>query len=244
MGHNHRGITGGDPGLDGPHLHHPASNWECQQAGWREMVPQAGAGTGGCRVLPLVVCLWSSTWPTPCPSFIAVFLNVTPGDLLRAPLNTFLVSMETRPAWAWRSADGPSLPHLRLFCPALRTGADGAEACPHRHPACPVTRGVGAVDPAPHGGMGKALAEALHDHRVSAGGAASWHWRWDSAFWSEVAADPGEFEPVQDLVWKLLLSVAFVYMAGQGPVAVGQPRAPSTPGCSTLYFGLNLPGTR
>ena len=36
----------------------------------------------------------SSTWPTPCPRFIAVSLNVTPGDLLRAPLNTFLIAVQ------------------------------------------------------------------------------------------------------------------------------------------------------
>ena len=50
------------------------------------------------------------------------------------------------------------------------------------------------------------------------------------------------FEPAQDLVWKLLLSVAFVYMATRVPSMLGNAGTFDS-WVSTLYFGLNLPGT-
>ena len=43
---------------------------------------------------------------------------------------------------------------------------------------------------------------------------------------AEIAA----FEPVQDLIWKLLISLAFVYLATQGPIDAGATRGRSTPG--------------
>ena len=61
------------------------------------------------------------------------------------------------------------------------------------------------------------------------------------AFLNEVAAI-SPFEPTQDLVWMLLLSVAFVYMATRVPSMLGNSGTfDSWP--STLYFGLNLPST-
>ena len=50
------------------------------------------------------------------------------------------------------------------------------------------------------------------------------------------------FEPVQDLVWKLLMSLAFVYMATRVPSMLGSAGTFDA-WLSTLYFGMNLPGT-
>ena len=61
-------------------------------------------------------------------------------------------------------------------------------------------------------------------------------------FLNEVAAIAA-FEPVQDLIWKLLMSLAFVYMATRVPSLLGQRRAPSTRWLSMLYFGMNLPAS-
>ena len=62
------------------------------QAGWREMVPRL--------VLGLVAAASSLWWcalvldvADAVSGFIAVSLNVTPGDLLRAPLDTFLTAV-------------------------------------------------------------------------------------------------------------------------------------------------------
>ena len=60
-------------------------------------------------------------------------------------------------------------------------------------------------------------------------------------FLREVAAI-GAFEPVQDLVWKLLLSLSFIYMATRVPSLLGNVGTFDS-WMSTLYFGLNLPGT-
>lgn len=61
------------------------------------------------------------------------------------------------------------------------------------------------------------------------------------AFLNEVAAISA-FEPTQDLVWKLLMCVAFVYMATRVPSMLGNSGTfDSWP--ATLYFGLNLPST-
>ena len=50
------------------------------------------------------------------------------------------------------------------------------------------------------------------------------------------------FEPVQDLVWKLLMSLAFVYMATRVPSMLGNAGTFDS-WLSTLYFGLSLPAS-
>ena len=50
------------------------------------------------------------------------------------------------------------------------------------------------------------------------------------------------FEPVQDLIWKLLLSVAFVYMATRVPSMLGN-HGTFDSWLSMLYFGMNLPSS-
>ena len=50
------------------------------------------------------------------------------------------------------------------------------------------------------------------------------------------------FEPVQDLIWKLLMSVAFVYMATRVPSMLGN-HGTFDSWLSMLYFGMNLPSS-
>ena len=40
------------------------------------------------------------------------------------------------------------------------------------------------------------------------------------------------FEPSEDLVWKLLMAIAFMYLAGRVPLGCWGTTAPSTPGCT------------
>ena len=49
------------------------------------------------------------------------------------------------------------------------------------------------------------------------------------------------FEPVQDLIWKLLMSVAFVYLATRVPALMGNAGTFDA-WLHTLYFGMSLPG--
>ena len=55
-------------------------------------------------------------------------------------------------------------------------------------------------------------------------------------------ASIGAFEPVQDLIWKLLMSLAFVYLATRVPSMLGQAGTFDA-WLSTLYFGMSLPGS-
>ena len=50
------------------------------------------------------------------------------------------------------------------------------------------------------------------------------------------------FEPAQDLIWKLLLSLAFVYLATRVPSMLGN-HGTFDAWLHTLYFGMSLPGS-
>ena len=60
-------------------------------------------------------------------------------------------------------------------------------------------------------------------------------------FLGEFAAIP-EFEPVQDLVWKLLMAIAFVYLATRVPAMLGN-HGTFDAWLHTLYFGMSLSGS-
>ena len=51
-----------------------------------------------------------------------------------------------------------------------------------------------------------------------------------------------DFEPVRDLVWKLLLSLSFIYLATRVPSMLGNVGTFDA-WLQTLYFGMSLPGT-
>ena len=55
-------------------------------------------------------------------------------------------------------------------------------------------------------------------------------------------ASIAEFEPAQDLVWKLLLAIAFMYLAGRVPSMLGN-HGTFDAWLHTLYFGMSLPGS-
>ena len=55
-------------------------------------------------------------------------------------------------------------------------------------------------------------------------------------------ADIAAFEPIQDLVWKLLLSLAFVYLATRVPSLLGNAGTFDS-WMHTLHFGMALPGS-
>ena len=52
----------------------------------------------------------------------------------------------------------------------------------------------------------------------------------------------GEFEPVSDLVWKLLISLAFVYLTTRVPSLMGNPGTFDA-WLHTIYFGMSIPGS-
>ena len=208
-----------------------------QQAGWRELIPRL--------VLGLVAAASSLWWCAlvidvahAVSGFIAAEMDVNPGDLLRAPLNTFLTAVQAGSVGMALLLAALYLVYgffvlyvivqmvLRLalidILLALAPIALGLWILPH-------TAGWGR-----HWlrlFMTTVFQQAVQLIALALG----------FGLLSELAAISA-FEPVQDLIWKLLMSLAFVYMATRVPSMLGNAGTFDA-WLSTLYFGLNLPGT-
>ncbi|MDE2718088.1 MAG: hypothetical protein OXI33_13905 [Chloroflexota bacterium] len=208
-----------------------------QHAGWREIVPRL--------VLGLVAAASSLWWcalvidvADAVSGFVAVEMDVTPGDLLRAPLDTFLTAVQ---AGSVGMAQLLALLYLVygffvlyvLVQMVLRLALIDILIA-----LAPIALGLWIL---PH--------------------TAGWGRHWLRLFMTTVfqqaiqlialalafgflkeLAPIAAFEPVQDLVWKLLMSLAFVYMATKVPSMLGSAGTFDA-WLSTLYFGMNLPGT-
>ena len=208
-----------------------------QQAGWRELIPRL--------VLGLVAAASSLWWCAlvidvahAVSGFIAAEMNVNPGDLLRAPLDTFLTAVQ---AGSVGMAQLLALLYLVygffvlyvIVQMVLRLALIDILLA-----LAPIALGLWIL---PHtAGWGRhwlrlfmttVFQQAIQLIALALG----------FGFLNEFAAIAA-FEPVQDLIWKLLLSVAFVYMATKVPSMLGNAGTFDA-WLSTLYFGMNLPGT-
>ena len=207
------------------------------QSGWREMVPRL--------VLGLTAAASSLWWcalvidvADAVSGFIAVSLNVTPGDLLRAPLFALLAAVETANTGL---AVFIALLYLvfgffvlyLLVQMILRLALIDILLA-----LAPIALGLWIL---PHtAGWGKhwlrlfmtaVFQQAIQLIALALG----------FAFLGEFAAID-EFEPVQDLVWKLLMAIAFMYLAGRVPSMLGH-HGTFDAWLHTLYFGMSLPGS-
>ena len=188
-----------------------------RQAGWREMVPRL--------VLGLVAAASSLWWcalvldvADAVSGFIAVSLNVTPGDLLRAPLETFLTAVK---AGSVGMAQLLALLYLVygffvlyvIVQMVLRLALIDILLA-----LAPIALGLWIL---PHtAGWGRhwlrlfmttVFQQAIQLIALALG----------FGFLNEFAS-VAAFEPVQDLIWKLLMSLAFIYMATRVPVDARQ----------------------
>ena len=207
------------------------------QGGWRELVP---------RLILGMVAAASSLWwcaliidtADAVSGFVAASLNVTPGDLLRSPLDTLMTA--TRAGTVGMALLTAALYLVYGFFAlyvlvqmVLRLALIDVLLA-----LAPVALGLWVL---PHtAGWGRhwlrlflttVFQQAVQLIALAMG----------FGFLHEFAAIDA-FEPARDLVWKLLLSVAFVYMATRVPALLGQAGTFDS-WVSTLYFGLNLPGT-
>ena len=208
-----------------------------QQAGWRELIPRL--------VLGLVAAASSLWWCAlvidvahAVSGFIAVEMNVNPGDLLRAPLDTFLTAVQ---AGSVGMAQLLALLYLVygffvlyvIVQMVLRLALINILLA-----LAPIALGLWVL---PHtAGWGRhwlrlfmttVFQQAVQLIALALG----------FGFLKEFA-EISAFEPVQDLIWKLLMSLAFVYMATKVPSMLGNAGTFDA-WLSTLYFGMNLPGT-
>ena len=207
------------------------------QAGWREMVPRL--------VLGLVAAASSLWWCTKGPGRgrrrVRLHRRLPRRDggrhaALHPPHPAHL--RQRRERGHGPAAGGP-LPGLRLLRP-LRHRADGAAPGPHRHPAGPGSHRPGLWILPHTAGWGRhwlrlfittVFQQAVQLIALALG----------FGFLKEFAAIAA-FEPVQDLIWKLLMSLAFVYMATRVPSMLGNYGTFDS-WLSTLYFGMNLPSS-
>ena len=207
------------------------------RAGWREMVPRL--------VLGLVAAASSLWWcalvidvADAVSGYIATSLNVAPGDLLRSTIRTLLTAVEA-------GSVGMALLLAALYMVygffvlyvivqmVLRLALIDILLA-----LAPIALGLWVL---PHtAGWGRhwlklfmttVFQQAIQLIALALG----------LGFLGEFAAIAA-FEPVQDLVWKLLMSLAFVYMATRVPSLLGNAGTFDA-WLSTLYFGMNLPAS-
>ena len=207
------------------------------QSGWREMVPRL--------VLGLTAAASSLWWCAlvidvahAVSQFIAAELEVTPGALLRAPLDPLLMAVETADTGL---AVFIALLYLvfgffvlyLLVQMILRLALIDILLC-----LAPIALGLWIL---PHtAGWGRhwlrlfmttVFQQAIQLIAVALA----------FAFLEDFAAIAA-FEPSEDLVWKLLMAIAFMYLAGRVPSMLGN-HGTFDAWLHTLYFGMSLPGS-
>ena len=207
------------------------------QSGWREMVPRL--------VLGLTAAASSLWWCAlvidvahAVSQFIAVSLDVTPGALLRAPLEPLLTAVETANTGL---AVFIALLYLvfgffvlyLLVQMILRLALIDILLC-----LAPIALGLWIL---PHtAGWGKhwlrLFMTAVFQQAIQLIAVAL-----AFAFLEDFAAIAA-FEPSEDLVWKLLMAIAFMYLAGRVPSMLGH-HGTFDAWLHTLYFGMSLPGS-
>ena len=207
------------------------------QSGWREMVPRL--------VLGLTAAASSLWWCAlvidvahAVSQFIAASLNVTPGDLLRAPLEPLLNAVQ---AASTGLAVFIALLYLvfgffilyLLVQMILRLALIDILLT-----LAPIALGLWIL---PHtAGWGKhwlrLFMTAVFQQAIQLIAVAL-----AFAFLGEFASI-AEFEPSEDLVWKLLMAIAFMYLAGRVPSMLGH-HGTFDAWLHTLYFGMSLPGS-
>ena len=208
-----------------------------RQAGWRELIPRLVLG-----VVAAAASLWWCALVIDVAhavsGFIAITLDVTPSDLLRAPVDTLLTAVE---GGSVGLALLLALIYLiyAFFCLylllqmvlrlalidlllVLAPAAMGLWILPHssgwsRHWLRLFVTTV--------------FQQAVQLIALALG----------IGFLSELAPI-GVFEPARDLIWKLLMSLAFIYLATRVPSMLGNS-SPFDAWLQTLWFGLSLPAT-
>ncbi len=205
-----------------------------RNTGWREMVPRL--------VLGLVAAATSLWWCAlvidvshAVSGYIAVELKVTPGDLLRAPAETLLAVVQT-------GGVGMALLMALLY---LVYGFFVLYVLVQMILRLALIDILLALAPV-------ALGLWVLPHT------AGWGRHWLRLFMTTVFqqsiqlialalgfgflrefAGIGDFEPVNDLVWKLLMSLAFVYLATRVPSLLGNAGTFDA-WLSTIYFGMGV----
>ena len=208
-----------------------------KQAGWRELIPRLILG-----VVAAAASLWWCALVIEVAhhisGFIAAALEVTPSDLLRVPVETMLTAVESGSVGL---ALLLALIYLiyGFFCLYLLMQMVLRLALIDLLLAlAPAAMGLWIL---PHSSgwsrhwlrlfMTTVFQQAVQLIALALG----------IGFLGELASI-SLFEPARDLIWKLLMSVAFIYLATRVPSMLGNA-SPFDAWLQTLYFGFSLPAT-
>ena len=207
------------------------------QAGWRELVPRLALG--------LVAAAASLWWcalvidvADAVSGFVAAELGVTAGDMLRSTLRTLLTAVAA-------GSVGMALLLALLYLVyaffvlylvvqmVLRLALIDILLA-----LAPIALGLWILPHTANWGrhwlrlfMTTVFQQAIQLVALALG----------VGFLNEFAAIAA-IEPVQDLVWKLLMSLAFIYLATRVPSLLGNTGTFDS-WLHTLYFGMSLPGS-
>ena len=206
------------------------------QAGWREMVPRLVLGLTAAAA-SLWWCALVIDTADAVAGFVAASLDVTPGDLLRAPKDSLLRSTAA-------GSVGMALVVAALY---LVYGFFVLYVIVQMVIRLALIDVLLALAPI-------ALGLWILPHT------AGWGRHWLRTFMTTVFqqavqlmvlalgfgflrefAEIAAFEPAQDLVWKLLLSTAFIYLATRAPAMLGNSGTFDA-WLHTIFFGMSLPG--
>ena len=208
-----------------------------RSAGWRETFPRL--------VLGLVAAATSLWWcslvidvAAAVSGFVAESLGVNPGNLLRAPLKTLLIAVESGSVGMAQLMALLYLIYGFFVLYVLVQMIVRLALIDLLLALAPIALGLWIL---PHtAGWGRqwlrmfmttVFQQAVQLIALALG----------FGFLNEFA-EIAAFEPVQDLIWKLLISLAFVYLATRVPSMLGQAGTFDA-WLSTLYFGMSLPGS-
>ena len=206
-------------------------------AGWREMVPRLFLG--------LVAAATSLWWcalvidvADAVSGYIAASLGVGAGDLLRSTLRTLLNAAESGSVGMSLLMAGLYLVYGFFVLYVLVQMIVRLALIDILLALAPIALGLWIL---PHtAGWGRhwlrtfmttVFQQAVQLIALALG----------LGFLEEFAAI-ADFEPVRDLVWKLLLSLSFIYLATRVPSMLGNAGTFDA-WLHTLYFGMSLPGT-
>ncbi len=206
-----------------------------RQAGWRELIPRLVLG-----VVAAAASLWWCALVIDVAhhisGFIAAALSVTPSDLLRAPVDTLLTAVE---GGSVGLALLLALIYLiyGFFCLYLLMQMVLRLALIDLLLAlAPAAMGLWIL---PHSSGWSRHWLRLFTTTVFQQGVQLIALALGIGFLGELATI-GVFEPARDLIWKLLMSVAFIYLATRVPSMLGNSN-PFDAWLSTLYFAFSLP---
>ena len=207
------------------------------RAGWREMVPRLVLGLVG-AASSLWWCALVIDIADAVSGFIAAEMGVTAGDFVRSALDTLLRAVDAGSVGMGLLMAALYLIYAFFMLYVLVQMILRIALIDILLTLAPIALGLWIL---PHtAGWGRqwlrtfmltVFQQAVQLIALALG----------FGFLNEFAAIAA-FEAVQDLIWKLLLSMAFIYMAGRVPSLLGNGGTFDA-WLRTLYFGMSLPSS-